>query len=125
MDYLFKLHVDNPDSVDICCYYVVDDKLKYVGAVELDDSYSLISINSDELEDIVFSSDKIGKLDYYVYDVSRPVLSQTTEHRTVGGYNVRVVTVKTTGENMLSIKKRKPEERNIIERHITGQHKLF
>lgn len=123
MDYLLSLCLNNPNNVDIFCYYVVNSKLMYVGVVS-SDRYALVRVLDDNLDEVVYRCDTLGELDYYVYREFSPVLSQSMSMEKVGGKESRVITLTTDTVNPKTIKMKQSTERAVIERR-SGQRKLF
>lgn len=124
MDYLLSLCLNNPNNVDIFCYYVVNSKLMYVGVVS-SDRYALVRVLDDNLDEVVYRCDTLGELDYYVYREFSPVLSQSMNTEIVGGKESRVITLTTDTVNPKTIKMKQPTERTVIERRESGQKRLF
>lgn len=124
MDYLLSLCLNNPNNVDIFCYYVVNSKLMYVGVVS-SDRYALVRVLDDNLDEVVYRCDTLGELDYYVYREFSPVLSQSMNTEIVAGKESRVITLTTDTVNLKTIKMKQSTERTVIERRESGQKRLF
>lgn len=123
MDYLLSLCLNNPNNVDIFCYYVVNSKLMYVGVVS-SDRYALVRVLADNMDEVVYRCDTLGELDYYVYREFSPILSQNMSTEIIGGKESRVITLTTDTVNPKTIKMKQSTERTVIERR-SGQRKLF
>ena len=124
MDYLLSLCLNNPNKIDIFCYYIVNSKLMYVGVVS-SDRYALVRVLSDNLDEVVYRCDTLGELDYYVYREFSPVISQSMSTEIIEDRESRIVTLITDTVNPKTIKKKQPTERTVIERRSTGQKRLF
>ena len=124
MDYLLSLCLNNPNKVDIFCYYIVNSRLMYVGVVS-SDRYALVRVLSDNLDEVVYRCDTLGELDYYVYREFSPVISQSMNTEIIDDRESRIVTLVTDTVNPKTIKKKPTTERTVIERRSTGQKRLF
>ena len=125
MEFLFNLHVQDPDSINVSTYYCINDVLKYVASEEADSSYTLLSVSGMEIDDIIMSASNIGELDCYVYTTHKPIKTQECKNKSVSGGSVRVVSIVTANPEMQSLKPKTRTERTVIEHHSSQQFKLF
>ena len=65
------------------------------------------------------------EFDVYVFNISKPIISQISEFTTVNGLPARVVETISLSGNPIIRKSRQTEEKNIITRYHTHNKKLF
>lgn len=125
MDYLLKFSLTNvPEAYVLNCYYVVDNRLQYVSLAD-NDYFYLHFVDSDKVGESVLQNENQGKLDKYVYNMNKPIISMECGYETVNDSNIRVVKITSVSGNPKSKKHRTSEEREVLNRYQQRGKKLF
>ena len=125
MEYLLKFNLNNiPETYELNCYYIVDNRLQYVSLSD-EEYFYLHFVESSNIGDSIFQNENQGKLDKYVYNMNKPIISMDCGYENVNDSDIRVVKIISVSGNPMSKKHRKPEEKTVLNRYQQKGKKLF
>ena len=125
MDSLFKYEIRGvPDNYILSCYYIVDNSLQYVSLSEEGYVY-LHFVDTNIVGDAIMYSKDFGKLDQYVYNKNKPIISMDCNYEKVNNAETRVVRIVSESGNPKCKKHKEVSERTVYNRYQNKGKKLF